>query len=54
MATALERQGHSAAAARETSELLFCAANGIANRAADAEALSARIARLVSAVVADA
>lgn len=49
---ALLRAGHERAWAEETAQLLFCAANGIANRAADADMLTARIERLVRAVVA--
>jgi AcrR family transcriptional regulator len=51
LTAALERTGHTAAVAAETAQLLFCAANGIANRAGDATVLAARIDRLVRAVV---
>lgn len=51
LTAALEREGQRTAA--ETAQLLFSAANGIANRADDGEVLEARIARLVRAVVAD-
>ncbi len=50
---ALVRQGLERAFAEETAQLLFYAANGIANRASDADILTTRISRLVRAVVAD-
>lgn len=49
---ALVRAGQERAWAAETAQLLFSAANGIANRAADADVLTTRIDRLVRAVVA--
>lgn len=49
---ALVREGHAREAATETALLLFCAANGIASRTADAETLATRIDRLVRAVTA--
>ncbi|WP_170233769.1 TetR/AcrR family transcriptional regulator [Novosphingobium sediminis] len=52
LAQALVREGTPHADAEESAQLLFCAANGIANRAADADVLAARIERLVHAVVA--
>lgn len=49
---ALVRAGQERAWAAETAQLLFSAANGIANRAADADVLTTRIDRLVRAVLA--
>lgn len=53
LAAAMVRAGQIRAEADETAQLLFCAANGIANRAITAEVLTARIGRLVRAVIAD-
>lgn len=52
LAEAMVREGHARGEAEETALLLFCAANGIANRAGDAATLAARIDRLVRAIVA--
>jgi AcrR family transcriptional regulator len=52
LTAALEREGHGCAEAAETAQLLFGAANGIANRAGTPELLAARIERLVRALVA--
>ncbi len=54
LTAALVREGHTSETAAESAQLLFCAANGIANRAGDVGVLAARIERLVRAVVADA
>ena len=51
LTAAMEREGQTPAASAETAQLLFSAANGIANRAGDAELLTARIERLVRAVL---
>lgn len=51
LAEAMVREGQSRAEAEETAQLLFCAANGIANRAGTADVLAARIERLVRALV---
>lgn len=51
LTSALEREGWAAEAAAETARLLFAAANGIANRASDAETLTSQLDRLVRAVI---
>ncbi|WP_298164860.1 TetR/AcrR family transcriptional regulator [Novosphingobium sp.] len=50
---ALVRAGHGREWAAETAQLLFSAANGIANRASDPKVMVRRIERLVRAVLVD-